>query len=87
MEKDLLAKARNLEDRIDDLRKSLDRLRIYAMPSSSLKIEVNQYYGDMGRSFTNKVEFRGDVADRLFNLIVESLKCQVTLLERELKEL
>lgn len=87
MDKELLTKARNLDDRINGLKNSLERLKIHAMPSSSLKIEVEQYYGDMGRSFTNKEEFNGDIADLLFDVIVSTLESQITLLEKQLEDL
>lgn len=87
MDKELLTKARELEDRIDYLKKSLERLKIHAMPSSLLKIKVNQYYGDMGRRFTNDVEFKGDIADLLFEVIVTTLQTQIALLEKQLEAL
>lgn len=87
MDKELLKKAREIEDKIHELKEKLERLKIYASPSSSLKIEVNQYYGDMGRSFTNREEFKGDIADLLFTVIVKNLEVQIALLEKQLENL
>ena len=87
MDKELLKRARELEDRISVLKKDLERLRTHPHPSSSLKVKVNQYYGDMGRSFTNDVEFKGDIAELLFEVIVTTLETQIALLEKQLEAL
>lgn len=87
MDKELLKRARELEDRISVLKKDLELLKTHPHPSSLLKIKVNQYYGDMGRSFTNDVEFKGDIADLLFEVIVTTLETQIALLEKRLEAL
>ena len=84
MDKELLKRARNLEDRIFALKENLERLQVRANPSSLLKIEVNQFYGDMGRSFTNMVIFKGDIAELLFMSIVKILEAQIAILEQQL---
>ena len=87
MDRELLKRARELEDKIREYNGDIKRLTCNAHPSSMLKIEVNQYYGDMGKSFTNVVEFDGDIAKLLFDVILSSLEIQRDLLEKQLENL
>lgn len=87
MDKELLKRARELDDKIREYKDNLETLKRNAHPSSSLKIEVNQCYGDMGMTYTNRVEFKGDIADLLFETIWATLKTQATLLEKQLEAL
>ena len=82
-----MRRARELDDKICRYKDDLETLNRNAHPSSSLKIEVNQCYGDMGMTYTNRVEFKGDIAEMLFEVITVNLKAQVAILEKQLEAL
>lgn len=87
MDIEKLKKARELDDEISECKKKLERLKCHANPESSLIIQVNQYYGDFGKSFTNREEFKGEIASLLFTVILKHLEVHVALLEKQLEAL
>ena len=87
MDSEKLKKARKLDDEIYECKKKLERLEVHAHPESSLIIQVNQYYGDFGESFTNREEFKGEIASLLFTVIRKHLESHIALLEKQLETL
>lgn len=86
MDLEKLKKARALDDEIRECKSKLDELQRNAMPESSLIIQVNQCYGDFGKSFKNRAEFKKDLASGLFTVIIGFLKTHIALLERQLED-
>ena len=86
MEIDKLEKAIKIYNEINRLRDKKEHLTANAFPSSLLEIKVNQCYGDMGKSYTNVVEFTGDIADIIFYSAIEIIDQRIANLEKELAE-
>lgn len=82
-----MKKARDLDDKIRESKEALSKLQSNANPSSSLRIEVSRCCEDSVGSFTNRIEFKSDIADLLFTVIVSHLECQIALLEKQLDSL
>lgn len=87
MDKERLEKAMRINGEIESLSDRKRRLSANAYPSSLLEIKVNQCYGDFGKSFTNKEEFKGDIADEIYSAVMNIIDNRVAQLEKELQEL
>ena len=87
MDKELLIAAQAKYSEIQNLKKARARLVANAMPSRNLEIKVNQCYGDMGMTFTNKENFSGELASDLFRAIIEIIDKRIDSLEQELDRL
>ena len=87
MDKELLKRASYLNSNIDELRKIKRHLQANAMPSSNLRVVVNQCYGDFGESFTNTEDFKGKIAVEIYSSIMQIIETYINTFEKELSEL
>ena len=87
MDKELLNRASYLNSNIEELTKIKRRLRANAMPSSNLRIVINQRYGDFGKSFTNAEDFKGEIAEQIYSAIMRILDANIEQFESELSSL
>ena len=87
MDRKLLEKANELDSELRKIEVGLDRIRTNSMPSHSLKVEVDQCYGDLGRSYTNSILLTGETAVRVYHVIIEELEKVVADMTRQLEAL
>lgn len=87
MDKELLNRASYLNSNIEELTRIKRRLQANAMPSSNLRIIVNQCYGDFGESFTNTEDFKGKIAVEIYSEIMRILDANIEQFESELSSL
>lgn len=87
MDKELLNHAFYLNSNIEELTKIKRRLQANAMPSSNLRVIVNQCYGDFGKSFTNTEDFKGKIAEEIYSEIMRILDANIEQFESELSSL
>lgn len=87
MDKNLLKRASYLSSNIEELTRIKRRLQANAMPSSNLRVIVNQCYGDFGKSFTNTEDFKGEIAIKIYSSIMQIIDTHIATFERELSEL
>ena len=87
MDKELLQRASYLDSKIEELTKTKKRLQANAMPSSNLRVIVNQCYGDFGKSFTNCEDFKGKIAEEMYSAIIRIIDAYIEQFERELSSL
>lgn len=83
MDKELLMRASYLNSNIDELTKIKRRLQANAMPSSNLRVVVNQCYGDFGKSFTNTEDFKGELAVEIYSSIMQIIDTHIDTFEKE----
>lgn len=87
MDKELLKRASYLNSNIDELARIKRRLQANAMPSSNLRVVVNQCYGDFGRSFTNTEDFKGKIAEEIYSAVMRIIDANIEQFESELSSL
>ena len=87
MDKELLKRASCLNSNIEELTRIKRRLQANAMPSSNLRVVVNQCYGDFGESFTNTEDFKGKIAEEIYSAIMRILDTNIEQFESELSSL
>lgn len=87
MDKELLNRASYLNSNIEELTRIKRRLQANAMPSSNLRVVVNQCYGDFGKSFTNTEDFKGRIAEEIYSAIMSILDTNIEQFESELASL
>lgn len=87
MDKELLKRASYLNTNIEELTRIKRRLQANAMPSSNLRVVVNQCYGDFGESFTNTEDFKGKIAEEIYSAIMRILDTNIEQFESELSSL
>lgn len=87
MDKELLQRASYLDSKIEELTKLKKRLQANAMPSSNLRVIVNQCYGDFGESFTNSEDFKGEIAEEIYSAIIRIIDAYIEQFESELSSL
>ena len=87
MDKELLNRASYLNSNIEELTRIKRRLQTNAMPSSNLRVVVNQCYGDFGISFTNSEDFKGKIAEEIYSAIMRVIDANIESFESELSSL
>ena len=87
MDKELLERASCLNSNIEELTKTKRHLQANAMPSSNLRVVVNQCYGDFGESFTNRVDFKGKIAEEIYSAVMRIIDAYIEQFESELSSL
>ena len=87
MDKELLNHASYLNSNIEELTRIKRCLQANAMPSSNLRVIVNQCYDDFGKSFTNTEDFKGKIAEEIYSEIIRIINTHIDSFERELSSL
>lgn len=87
MDRKLPEKANELDSELRKIEVGLDRIRANAQPSHSLKVEVDQCYGDFARSYVNSILLTGETAVRVYHVIIEELEKIVADMTRQLEAL
>ena len=80
-------RASHLNSNIEELTRIKRSLQANAMPSSNLRVVVNQCYGDFGESFTNTEDFKGEIAVEIYSSIMRIIDTHIYAFEKELSEL
>lgn len=87
MDRKLLEKANGLDSELRKIEVGLDRIRANAQPSHSLKVEVDQCYGNSARPYTNSILLTGEAAVRIYHAIIDELEKIVADMTRQLEAL